>query len=166
MIIKWTEQEEEFLKDNYGILSNKEICDKLNRNIDSIRYKASKLKIKKKEININDISKFLKKYNYSLLSKEYINAKTKLVIKCNTHNVVKNANWSDIKQGKFRCNECKSEIIKNSLKINYNVIEEEFNKRNLTLLTDYNDYINNKQALQRLSRKPTSFKRGMNAYTT
>lgn len=43
---KWTEEEIEYLKDNYGKLSTKEISKKLNRPISGINLKASRLGIK------------------------------------------------------------------------------------------------------------------------
>ena len=46
---KWTAEEETFLKKNYQTMTQKQLADKLNRKIGSIRWKAEKLGLKKVE---------------------------------------------------------------------------------------------------------------------
>lgn len=142
----WTNDDICFLKNNYSKFTNEELTSILNKTMDSIRYKASSLKLKK--VTIDSIRDFLLENNYELISKDYINAKTPLLIKCKEHNIIKEAKWSDIKQEKFRCEKCKSETISNALKSNFSNIVKLFDDKNLTLLTIEDEFNNTKQKLK------------------
>lgn len=49
---KWNEEELQFLRENYGVLSLEEIAEKLNRTISSIMHKA-KRKVLNQSVNLN-----------------------------------------------------------------------------------------------------------------
>lgn len=45
----WTNEEVEYLKENFGDMRNEDIAKSLNRTVQSIKYKSYQLKLKKKD---------------------------------------------------------------------------------------------------------------------
>jgi len=145
----------EYLKKNYNILSNDELCSKLGRSLYSIQYKASSLGIHKKsnEEYLKEMKDALSKSNYELLDNEFFGAKYKYKILCNNTGTIKYATQSDIISKKFKCSVCRGNSIASKLRKNYKDVIAEFEKRNLFLLTEELEYKNNKQQLYFICEK-------------
>lgn len=147
---KFSKEEIYFLINNYDKLDTNELCSRLDRNIDSVRYKASKLDLKKHDdlYYLNQLKCVLEFNNYTLLSDKYIGMKEKYEIQCNLHKVVKSVTGDCIMQNKFKCDECKSETVGTALKMNIDTVRNEFYNKNLTPIFKDADYKNDKSKLK------------------
>ena len=70
---KWCNEDTIFLKENYGVLSVKEIAEKLDRTEESIRYMAKKMKIRNLHYHWNDRETEIFKKYYLLEGKKVAN---------------------------------------------------------------------------------------------
>ena len=112
--------------------------------MDYNKIKKGSDKVGRKKRSIEEIKQAFKKEEYTLLSNEYINNKTKLDYICpkgHKHSI----SWDNFNRGK-RCPECAMEIRKSKLKIPYDEIKQAFEKEGYTLLST--DYVNNRSELE------------------
>jgi len=96
------------------------------------------------KITLEHIQKYLELEDYKLLSKEYINAKTKLNIRCPEGHIYK-VIWNSFQQGR-RCPICSPLKVANKLKYNYSYVKEEIEKEEYKLISD--EYINQRTKLK------------------
>ena len=149
---KWSEEEILYLKNNYQTKDINEICLYLDRTLDSVRYKASKLGIKSKDIFL-EIKNELHNNNYEMLSTEYNGIKAFYDIKCIKHNFKKKSTGDCILQRKYGCPYCKSDKIHSSLITDIEVVREVFINKGLIPKFENDEYINNKTPLKYLCPK-------------
>ena len=88
--------------------------------------KINKIKIGRKKLSYDYVKDFIEKEGYQLLSDTYINANTKLHLKCPKGHEY-NVRWSNFKDNK-RCPICR--------KLSYDYIKKCIEKENYTLLSD------------------------------
>ena len=146
---KWTDDEILYLKNNYQSKDIKEICNYLDRNINSVWYKASSLKLKYRDVFMEMIN-ILHENNYEMLSTNYENVKSLYSIKCLKHNFEKQTTGDNIMRRKFGCPYCKSEKIHDSLVTDVNIVRNKFIEKGLIPKFNDDDYINNKTPLKYL----------------
>lgn len=72
-------------------------------------FKKRIVNMKGKRFSINHIKNIFKKFNLRLLSKEYVNAKTKLKYTCSKNHII-NATLDSFKHSKNKCTKCYFEI--------------------------------------------------------
>jgi hypothetical protein len=149
---KYTIEEINFLKNNYDSYEINELSILMDRTIDGIRYKASKLRLHDKNYYFNKMKTVLENNNYELLSDNFINAKTKYKIRCITHNEIKYSTYDCITSNRFGCDKCKSEKIINSNKANIEDVRNEFIKRNLIPKFTDEEYLNEKVKIKYLCK--------------
>lgn len=89
----------------------------------------------------NDIVSLFEKYNYELISTEYINAKTKLKYICNKHRDkgIQSVTYNNLKCG-FGCTYCGDERTVEARKLSFDEVRKVFESTNKTLLNQ--PYIN------------------------
>lgn len=87
-----------------------------------------------KKLTFTEIKKYIESYNYTLLSKEYINNKTKLLVKCDKGHPEYEVSFLKFKQGR-RCPYCS-----NHVKITYENVLDFVNSLNYTLLSNKDQY--------------------------
>lgn len=101
-----------------------------------------------KKKTIEEIRRYLKKYNYKLISEEYINSYSKLKMKC-PYNHVFEMTWDSFRFG-YRCNICGGTLKKNYNEVknfiesyNYKLISKSYDSANkhLELICDKGHYI-------------------------
>ena len=146
---KFSTEEIDFLKENYCKLDIQEICNILDRTKDSIRYKASKLKLKSRNI-FEELKEILKDNNYEMLSSEYLGIKAHYDIRCIKHDYSKKSTGDCILQDRYGCPYCKSEKIHTKNITDINIVREEFIKKGLIPKFEDDDYIDNKTPLKYL----------------
>jgi hypothetical protein len=87
-----------------------------------------------KKLTYNEVKSTFEKEGYKLLSTDYINSKSKLMVKCNNGHIF-HIRFNDFQQG-HGCRKCA--ILSNNQKFSYDYIKEQVEKRGYTLLsTDY-----------------------------
>lgn len=95
------------------------------------------------KLSLNEIKFYIESFGYELLSKEYVNNKNKLNIKCDKGHIFK-MSISSFKRGR-RCPECKKNKISESQKLSYNHVKEYVESKGYELLT--NEYKNTRTKL-------------------
>lgn len=152
----WTDDEIEFIKNNYMTMTDKEIGKAINVPKETIGRKRQTLKLTKsktpKKYTYEIVLKTFNTRGYELISTEYINGKSKLKYICPRHQDkgIQEIRFDNFQQGQG-CYYCGIENSHNKAKLNYLDIKHEFDKRNFTLISkeyvsarDYLQYICNK----------------------
>ena len=102
--------------------------------------KCSKINASKKiSLTYNEVKDYIEKEGYELLSKEYINNKTKLKLKCPLGHEF-DMMFNSFKNG-YRCSKCSK-----TKKLTYNEVKKYIEKEGYKLLSD--TYINNRTKLE------------------
>lgn len=96
-----------------------------------------------KSWSYDEVKEYIESFNYELLSKEYITAKEKLVLKCPNGHIFK-MSLTKFKCGQ-RCVECHNIKMSNKMRHDYNYIKDYIESFGYKLLS--NEYINNKNKL-------------------
>lgn len=159
IIGKFTKYEEDFIRENYLNMSDKEIAEILGRTESSIcdkRSKHMKLKkgvnisgfLKEKEIKKNQVFEEIVLYVKStrdseLLSNlnEYKSYKSNLKFRCNCGEIFYTSFDSFKYRNKTKCNECKRRDSNEKQKYDFEYVKKVFSDLNYTIVDEY--YINN-----------------------
>lgn len=99
-----------------------------------------------RKVDLNTIKDFLDKDGYSLLEDKYISAKTSMRYLCRKHNIIHSGKWSDIKQNKYGCPECKKERLSKSNMLKYEDVLLHVESRGYKLISK--EYNGNKNKLK------------------
>lgn len=103
-----------------------------------------------KRATYEDVVKFLEEndvnHDCTLLSKTYINSSTPLLFKCNICNNTFNRDFSHLKRGRFKCNDCAQTQKPSANRLSYNDVvqfikENDINNECTLLSTEYKNNI-------------------------
>ncbi len=87
------------------------------------KCKAEKISSKNKKYSFEDVKHYIEKEGYILLSKEYINFSTHLIVQCPEGHEPYPVTWDNFKRGR-RCPECAKIIRANSRRLSFKKIEK------------------------------------------
>lgn len=90
------------------------------------------------------VKEYIESFGYKLLSTEYKNCESKLLIQCNNNHKPYLATWNDFQQGN-RCPYCANELRSENQKHSYEYIKNEIEKESYKLLSK--EYINTHEKL-------------------
>lgn len=100
----------------------------------------------KRKLNYEEIKKEFEKRGFTLLSKNYINSKTKLKFLCPKHGIQYN-DWTHFRISKINgCPECAEIARRNKKRTSFSFIQKEFKKRGYILIS--NNYKNRNTKLE------------------
>ena len=161
---KFTYEEVKEYIENYGLeLLSKEYnsnkdkllmkCEKghtFKRTLASFKYSTQhcphcykEIYNKDKKLNYNEVKSYVESQGYELISEEYINCDTKLIMKCpRGHKCA--ISWSNFRSGK-RCRICRQIESSNRQKLSYKNVKEYIESQGYELISD--NYINNREKI-------------------
>ena len=110
---RWTDEEIDFLKNKYHLMSVDELTKVISKTKSSIFTKASELNLKNKyildqTITIETVKEYLSQYEVEAISKEYINTTSKLKLRCRC-GVIFERTFSKCKTNSSLCVRCTKE---------------------------------------------------------
>ena len=146
IILIWTEEKENYLKNNWNKYNDEELGEQLGTTAQAINAKRRRLKLFRKTkvkhnvkiYTYNEVKQLFENRNYILLEKVYTNYTTKMNYICKKHpsTGVQQINLADLLRGRG-CSPCGRERTLKSIKHPDNYWEKICLERNLIFIDTY-----------------------------